>query len=65
MTNPLLDFSGLPHFDAVTPDHITPAVEQLIAEATEAMTRAEAVAPVAWDNLVVPLEAATERLGRA
>lgn len=65
MTNPLLDFSGLPHFDAVTPDHITPAVEQLIAEATEAMTRAEAVAPVAWDSLVVPLEAATERLGRA
>ena len=24
--NPLLDFSGLPRFDAITPEHIGPAI---------------------------------------
>jgi len=66
-TNPLLDFTGLPRFDLIRPEHVTPAIEQLIAEAREAVKRAEAPAqgPVTWDNFVVPLEEATERLGRA
>ena len=66
-TNPLLDFSGLPRFDLIRPEHVTPAIEQLIAEARTAVTQAEAPAAgaVTWDNFVVPLEEATERLGRA
>ena len=31
--NPLLDFSGLPRFDAIAPAHVTPAVDALLADA--------------------------------
>ena len=65
-SNPLLDFSDLPRFDAFRPEHVTPAIEQLIQEATEVVARLEAPSDnVSWDNFVVPLEEATERLGRA
>jgi len=65
-TNPLLDFSGLPRFDAIKPEHVTPAVEQLIAHASAVVGALEAPsAEVTWDNFVTPLEQATERLGRA
>ena len=30
--NPLLDFSGLPRFADIQPVHVTPAVDQLLAE---------------------------------
>lgn len=65
MTLPLLDFSGLPRFDAIRPDQITPAIEQLLAEAEAAVKRAETVTPSSWDAFVVPLDDATERLYRA
>jgi oligopeptidase A len=65
MQNPLLDFSGLPRFDAIQAGHIGPAVDQLLAEAEAAVAAAEAVAPVTWDTFVTPLEDATERLWRA
>ena len=65
MTLPLLDFSGPPRFDAIRPDQITPAIDQLLAEAEAAVKHAETVAPVTWDNFVVPLDDATERLYRA
>ena len=64
MTNPLLDFSGLPRFDAIRPEHIAPAIDQLLTEAEAAVKAAEAVAPVTWDTFVVPLDDATERLSR-
>jgi oligopeptidase A len=62
--NPLLDFSGLPRFAEITPAHVAPAVDQLLAEARAAMRRAEQ-APATWDEFVKPLEDATERLSRA
>ncbi|WP_020651680.1 M3 family metallopeptidase [Massilia niastensis] len=65
-SNPLLDFSGLTRFDAVRPEHVTPAIEQLIKEAAAVVSKLEAPADtVTWDSFVVPLEEATERLGRA
>ena len=65
-TNPLLDFSGLPRFDAIQPEHVTPAIEQLVAEANGVVTALEAPATdVTWENFVIPLDLATERLGRA
>ena len=64
--NPLLDFSDLPRFDAVKPDHIGPAVAQLIADARTTVERvATDSTPPTWDSFVLPLEEATERLGRA
>ena len=65
MDNPLLDFSGLPRFDAIRPEHIAPAIEILLAEAEAAVAHAETVAPVTWASFVTPLEDATERLWRA
>lgn len=65
MTNPLLDFSGLPRFDAITPAHVAPAMDALLAEAEAAVTHGRTVAPVTWEGFITPLEDATERLGRA
>ncbi|WP_024304206.1 M3 family metallopeptidase [Pseudogulbenkiania sp. MAI-1] len=64
--NPLLDFSGLPRFAEITPAHITPAVEQLLADARATVARltADSAAP-SWDNFVEPLTDATEKLSRA
>jgi oligopeptidase A len=65
-SNPLLDFSGLPRFDLIRPEHVTPAIEELIADARKVVQQLEAPADaVSWDNFVVPLEESTERLGRA
>jgi oligopeptidase A len=64
--NSLLDFSGLPQFDKIRPEHVTPAVDHLIAHARAVVTRLEAPADsVTWDSFVVPLEEATEQFGRA
>jgi Zn-dependent oligopeptidases len=65
MTNPLLDFSGLPPFDQIRAEHIGPAIDELLARAEAAVKAAETVSPVSWDRFVVPLDDATERLYRA
>lgn len=65
-SNPLLDFSGLPRFDEIKPEHVLPAIDELIASASTVVTTLEAPsANVTWENFVVPLEDATEKLGRA
>ncbi len=65
-TNPLLDFSDLPRFDAITPEHVTPAIDLLIADCRAVVAQLEApMSSVSWDNFVEPLEACTEKLGRA
>lgn len=64
--NPLLDFSGLPRFAAITPAHVKPAIEALIAEG-RALVEQLATTPTTatWDNFVRPLDDANERLSRA
>ena len=64
-TNPLLDFSGLPRFSEIQPEHIGPALDVLLADAEAAVAAAEQVQPVTWESFVVPLDDATERLWRA
>jgi oligopeptidase A len=64
LSNPLLDFSGLPRFADIRPEHVALALEQLLAEARPAAARAERARPE-WDEFVTPLEDANERLGRA
>jgi oligopeptidase A len=58
--NPLLDFSGLPRFSEVKPEHVSPAIDELLAEGRRATE-----APPTWNEFVAPLEDANERLGRA
>ncbi|HYS11824.1 MAG TPA: M3 family metallopeptidase, partial [Burkholderiaceae bacterium] len=65
-TNPLLDFSGLPRFDAIRPVHITPAVDALLAECRAAVANVtDPKTAASWDSIVEPLDDAMERLGRA
>src|SRR5688572_603007 len=62
--NPLLDFSGLPQFERIKPEHVAPAIEQLLADG-RATTAAALNATPTWDEFVGPLEDANERIGRA
>ncbi len=64
--NPLLDFSGLPRFDAITPQHVAPAIGELLAENRAAVERLSAAAVSAtWKDFVQPLTDCGERLSRA
>ncbi len=64
--NPLLDFSGLPRFDAVQPEHVTPAIRQLLEENRALIERLVADETAAtWDAFVQPMLDAGERLSRA
>ncbi|MBC3808872.1 M3 family metallopeptidase [Undibacterium seohonense] len=64
--NPLLDFSDLPHFDQITPEHVSPAIDALLTECRQVVTQLEGpIADIHWDNFVTPLETVTEQLGRA
>jgi oligopeptidase A len=64
--NPLLDFSGLPRFAEIKPDHVAPAIAQLLAEnrALIAQLLNDNSQPT-WKNFVLPMEDASERLSRA
>ena len=64
--NPLLDFSGLPRFAQIKPEHVAPAIEQLLAENRALIAQLLADdAPPTWDTFVRPMEDANERLARA
>lgn len=64
--NPLLDFSGLPRFADIKPEHVSPSVDQLLSEARQVVEKLVAeTAPPDWANFVTPLEDANERLARA
>ncbi len=64
--NPLLDFSGLPRFDAITPDTVGPAVDELLNQASVALEAVTAAGfPADWAAMAGTLDVATERLSRA
>ncbi len=64
--NPLLDFSGLPRFSEIRPEHVTPAVDRLLSDARATVERVISDAgPATWDDFVAPLDDANERLSRA
>jgi oligopeptidase A len=64
--NPLLDFSGLPRFSEIAPEHVTPAVDQLLGENRALVGELQsASSEPTWEAFVQPLEDANERLARA
>ena len=64
--NPLLDFSGLPRFDAVLPEHVAPAIHQLLTENRELIARlTDSETPATWSDFVQPMTDGGERLSRA
>ena len=49
MSNPLLDFKDLPLFDQVRPEHVAPALDELLGQADHALaTVTEAGFPADW-----------------
>jgi oligopeptidase A len=65
-TNPLLDFSGLPAYDRVGPEHVAEAIDTLLEENRALIGRL--VAPqtgASWEGVAAPLADANERLSRA
>ena len=66
MTNPLLDFSALPLFDRIRPEHVAPAVDVLLADAEAALEKVTAADfPADWSGIARVLDVSTERFGRA
>ena len=64
--NPLLQFDNHPLFDQVRPDHVAPAVDQLLAQAEAALeTVTHADFAPRWVAIAAVLDVATEQLGRA
>jgi len=65
MSNPLLDMTGLPTFSSIRPEHVVPAVEQLLAGARQRVRKLlETNTHYTWENLVEPLEAMDDRINR-
>ncbi|VXC75574.1 oligopeptidase A [Pseudomonas sp. 9AZ] len=66
-TNPLLQAFDLPPYSAIRPEHVEPAVEQILADNRAAMSRLleQQAADPSWDGLVLALDELGARLGRA
>lgn len=45
MKNPLLNFEGLPRFDEIRPEHISPAIDTLLERCRTVVTGLEAPMP--------------------
>jgi oligopeptidase A len=66
MNNPLLEFDDLPLFDKITPEHVAPAIDQLLTAANSALDTVTASDFAAsWAGIARLLDVATERLSRA
>ncbi len=66
MTNPLLDFSDLPLFDRIKPEHVAPAIDELLLVAEVALEKVTLPDfPANWVGIAATLDVATEQLGRA
>jgi oligopeptidase A len=65
MQNPLLDLTGLPPFSRIRPEHVEPAIDQLLQDCRRDVDAIlEQGEPPDWRNLVEPLEEIDDRLSR-
>jgi oligopeptidase A len=66
MTNPLLDFTGLPPFSKIEPQHIEPAIDSILAENRRQIeSLVSQTKTYTWDNFILPFEHLDDRLSRA
>jgi len=64
--NPLLNFETLPQFSSIKPEHVEPAIDQLLAENRELLKKLlNANQAYTWENLIAPLDEAANRLERS
>ena len=66
MSNPLLETSGLPAFHSIRPEHVEPAIDQLLSDCRSTVHQLLSNnKEYCWANLVQPLEDVEDRLSRA
>jgi len=64
MNNPLLSFDDLPLFDRIKPEHVAPAIDQLLVDANAALETVTAPDfPARWSDIASMLDVSTEKLG--
>ncbi|SFX23160.1 oligopeptidase A [Marinospirillum alkaliphilum] len=64
-SNPLLHFEDLPPFDRISPDQVEPALDQLLAANRAAVEKVLQQTDHNWQQLIVPLDEAGDRLSRS
>ncbi|KAF0808309.1 oligopeptidase A [Alcanivorax xiamenensis] len=63
--NPLIDYPDLPPFSEIRPEHVKPAVEQLIADGRQRIESVLKTGDVGYQALVAALDEEDDRLGKA
>ena len=65
MSNPLLNYTGLPAFSKIKPEHIKPAVEAVIKTCRETIEEVSQIENPTWENFYLPQAAAGDQFSRA
>ncbi|HSF70902.1 MAG TPA: oligopeptidase A, partial [Methylotenera sp.] len=66
MSNPLLHFSGLPKFNEITPEHVSPALDTLLDEGKQLIDAlATSKEAPSWHGFALKLEDLDEKISRA
>ncbi len=66
MNNPLLANTTLPLFSQIKPEHVVPAIDQLLTEARSSIEQhLVATQHYTWSNLIEPLEDIDDKLNKA
>ncbi|KTF16444.1 oligopeptidase A [Pseudoalteromonas sp. H103] len=62
--NPLIGLEGLPPFSKIKPEYVVPALKHGIEQSRKAIDDVLAKGSYTWDDLVLPLEEADDKLSR-
>ena len=65
MTNPLLSPASLPQFSAIKPEHVVPAIDELLARNRARITELVAQPMTDWQSLVGEIEQLNDELAQA
>ncbi|MCK3654584.1 oligopeptidase A [Pasteurellaceae bacterium Macca] len=65
MTNPLLNATGLPQFSKIQPEHIQPAIEQLLQQCRDTIEQVAKIEQPTWENFYLPQSMVGDKLARA
>lgn len=63
--NPLLQQTALPQFSKIRPEHIQPAIEQLIQSGRDTIEQLLKQPHLTWENFIQPLSESADRLSKA
>lgn len=65
MSNPLLNNTGLPKFSQIQPEHVVPAIEQLIQQCRDTIEQVSQIDTPTWENFYLPQAITGDKLSRA